>query len=93
MQDALERAPKRLASIGVDTWGVDFGLLDAKGELVENPYHYRDTRTEGVMEQVFARVSRERRICATTGIQFLPFNSSISFAPRRAKCWNAANAC
>ena len=49
-------------------------LLDAQGELIENPYHYRDRRTEGVMDSVFARVSRER-IYATTGIQFLPFNT------------------
>jgi rhamnulokinase len=74
MQVALDRAPKGLASIGVDTWGVDFGLLDSNGELVENPYHYRDRRTEGVMDSVFAKVSRER-IYATTGIQFLPFNT------------------
>ncbi len=74
MQHALDRAPAALASIGVDTWGVDFGLLDAKGELIENPFHYRDRRTEGVMESVSARVSRER-IYATTGIQFLPFNT------------------
>ncbi len=74
MQDALERAPKRLASIGVDTWGVDFGLLDAQGKLIENPFHYRDRRTEGVMGRVFSRVARER-IYAITGIQFLPFNT------------------
>jgi rhamnulokinase len=74
MRHALDRAPKALASIGVDTWGVDFGLLDANGELIENPYHYRDRRTEGVMDSVFARVSRER-IYAATGIQFLPFNT------------------
>jgi rhamnulokinase len=74
MRRALDRAPKGLVSIGVDTWGVDFGLLDAKGELIESPYHYRDRRTEGVMDSVFARVSLER-IYATTGIQFLPFNT------------------
>jgi rhamnulokinase len=74
MQQALDRAPKGLTSVGVDTWGVDFGLLDAKGELIENPYHYRDRRTEGVMDSVFERISRER-IYATTGIQFLPFNT------------------
>ena len=63
-----------LDSIGVDTWGVDYGLLDARGELVENPYHYRDSRTDGVMNTVFERVPREE-IYATTGIQFLPFNT------------------
>src|SRR5437764_13304083 len=44
------------ASIGVDTWAVDFGLLDAQGELIGNPVHYRDRRTDGMLEQVFARV-------------------------------------
>jgi rhamnulokinase len=74
MRSALDRAPAGLASIGVDTWGVDFGMLDAQGKLLENPFHYRDRRTEGVMDSVFARVSRDR-IYATTGIQFLPFNT------------------
>jgi rhamnulokinase len=74
MQQSFDRVPRRLASIGVDTWGVDFGLLDAEGELLENPYHYRDRRTEGIMDSVFARVSRDR-IYAITGIQFLPFNT------------------
>ncbi len=74
MRHALEHLPQKLTSIGVDTWGVDFGLLDVQGELIENPYHYRDRRTEGVMDSVFARTSRAR-IYATTGIQFLPFNT------------------
>jgi rhamnulokinase len=63
-----------LESIGVDTWGVDYALLDERGHLVENPYHYRDARTEGIMDAVFERVGRDR-IYATTGIQFLPINT------------------
>jgi rhamnulokinase len=63
-----------LASIGVDTWGCDYALLDAAGRLVENPYHYRDTRTAGVMETVWQRVPREE-IYRITGIQFLVFNT------------------
>ena len=63
-----------LDSIGVDAWGCDYGLLREDGSLVEPPFTYRDARTDGVMEQVFAKVSRER-IYATTGIQFLWFNT------------------
>ncbi len=74
MQHALAIAPTDLRSIGVDTWGVDFALLGADGELLENPYHYRDRRTEGAMDAVFEKVSRER-IYSTTGVQFLPFNT------------------
>jgi rhamnulokinase len=63
-----------LSSIGVDSWGVDYALLGEKGELLENPYHYRDRRTEGVMEEVFRLVLREE-IYAATGIQFMPINT------------------
>jgi len=64
----------RPVSIGVDTWGCDFGLVNRAGALVENPYHYRDTRTDGVMARVFQRVPADD-IYAITGIQFLPFNT------------------
>src|SRR5260221_2767030 len=63
-----------LDSIGVDTWGVDYGLVNAQGLLRALPVHYRDHRTDGVMEQVFASVPREV-IYARTGIQFLPINT------------------
>lgn len=74
MQRALERVGAGLESVGVDAWGCDYGLLGENGELVGNPYHYRDARTDGVMDAVFARVSRAR-IYEATGIQFLPFNT------------------
>jgi rhamnulokinase len=63
-----------LDSIGVDTWAVDYGLVDAQGFLQGNTFHYRDSRTDGVMEQVFARVPRDV-LYARTGIQFLPINT------------------
>src|SRR5881394_2819012 len=47
-----------LAGIGVDTWGVDYALLGERGELLQNPYHYRDRRTEGIVEEVLNRVSK-----------------------------------
>ena len=77
LMDAGRRARELgrcILSIGVDSWAVDYGLIDAGGELIENPICYRDQRTQGVMEQVFARVSREE-IFERTGIQLLPFNT------------------
>jgi len=63
-----------LAGIGVDAWGVDYALLGERGELLQNPYHYRDARTQGVMEEVFRKVARED-IYRATGIQFMPINT------------------
>src|SRR5215472_10269361 len=63
-----------LAGIGVDAWGVDYALLGERGELLQNPYHYRDARTQGVMEEVFRIVPRED-IYRATGIQFMPINT------------------
>jgi len=76
MQRALERYPsfERLDSIGLDAWGCDYGLLGESGDLLGNPYHYRDARTDGVMDDIFARVPRAR-IYEITGVQFLPFNT------------------
>lgn len=71
----LERASGHpIESVGIDTWGCDYALLGERGDLLENPYHYRDLRTDGVMAEVWQRVSRER-IYAITGIQFLTFNT------------------
>src|ERR1035438_6309131 len=57
-----------LDSIGVDTWGVDYALLGEGHVLLENPYHYRDRRTDGVMDRVIARLGRDK-IYGVTGIQ------------------------
>lgn len=62
------------ASIGVDTWGVDFALLDKQGALISNPVHYRDERTEGMLEVAYSRVPREE-IFRHTGIQFIRINT------------------
>jgi rhamnulokinase len=64
----------RADGIGIDTWGVDYGLLDSSGRLLENPRHYRDARNTGMMEAVFAQVPREE-VFATTGIQFMQINT------------------
>jgi rhamnulokinase len=63
-----------IASVGVDTWGVDFGLLGRGDELLGNPSHYRDSRTNGMMEKAFALVPREE-IFQHTGLQFMQFNT------------------
>ena len=75
IQRSLAKIPRgTLDSMAVDTWGCDFALLGERGNLLENPYHYRDARTDGVMDTVFERLPRER-IYAVTGIQFLTFNT------------------
>jgi rhamnulokinase len=63
-----------LAGVGIDTWGVDFGLLGRDGALVDNPRHYRDARNNGILERAFQVVSREE-IFAHTGLQFMQFNT------------------
>jgi len=64
----------KLSSLGVDTWGVDFALLDQNGALLGNPFHYRDARTDGMLEDAFRHIPKEE-IFANTGIQFLQFNT------------------
>jgi rhamnulokinase len=63
-----------LDSIGVDSWAVDYALIDRAGYPIGHPYHYRDHRTAGVMEQVFAQIPRET-FYQRTGIQMLPINT------------------
>lgn len=76
IKSAIQKARHigEITSLGVDTWGVDFALLDEKGALIQYPYHYRDSRTEGMMEMAFKRLSRER-IYEITGIQFMQLNT------------------
>jgi rhamnulokinase len=77
--DAAAREGSSIASVGVDSWGVDYALLDAAGALVEEPVCYRDNRTADAMDRVFAVVPRET-IYARTGIQFMPFNTIYQLA-------------
>ncbi|RCX13221.1 rhamnulokinase [Anaerobacterium chartisolvens] len=65
---------KDIGSIGIDTWGVDFGLLDSEGNLLGNPFHYRDIRTEGMIGEAAKLVSK-RSIYEETGIAFQKFNT------------------
>ena len=64
----------KVSSIGIDTWGVDFGLLDKNGRLLENPVHYRDKRNDGMIEKATEFMSK-KELYNRTGIQFMNFNS------------------
>lgn len=77
VQEGLASAARRLGpltSIGVDSWAVDYGLVDADGALLGNPVHYRDGRTAGAAARVFETVPAERHY-AVTGVQVQPFNT------------------
>ena len=71
---AASSAKFPLASLALDAWGVDFALLDRNGALLGNPYHYRDARTDGMLDKAFSRVPREK-IFTQTGIQFMQINT------------------
>ena len=86
-----------LSSIGLDTWGVDYGLVDAGGRLLGNPYHYRDGRTAAGVEAVHAVIPRERLYFQRNGLQSMAFNTvyqlaasrgadGITFASRPRRC-------
>jgi len=74
LQIAHDKYTQPIYSIGLDTWGVDFGLLAKDDNLIGNPYHYRDRRTKGVFPSAFSLVPKAE-IYAQTGIQFIEFNS------------------
>ena len=76
------RAAGRLDGIGVDSWAVDYGLLDRSGELLGNPVHYRDHRTDGVMDKVVADLGADF-LYERTGLQLLPFNTIYQLASAR----------
>ncbi len=71
---AFKKYPGQIASIGIDTWGVDYVLLDDDGDLLWNPYHYRDKRTDNIMEVVF-NIIPKKEIFTETGIQFMQINT------------------
>jgi rhamnulokinase len=87
LKTGLRKAAESIGAIdgiGVDTWGVDFGLISPSGELLSNPIMYRDGQTDGIMDMVFKQVTRQR-LFHDTGIQFIKFNSLFQLtAMRRA---------
>lgn len=80
--DGLRAAGPTVDSIGIDSWAVDYGLLDADGALLGNPVHYRDARTEGVAEKVWATVPAGE-LYASTGLQYAPFNTVYQLTAAR----------
>src|SRR5690606_27545986 len=70
---------EKLKGLAIDSWAVDFGLLDRNGELLGNPYHYRDRQTDGMMER-FQEQLGAAKLFRSTGIQFLPFNTVYQLA-------------
>jgi rhamnulokinase len=80
---AAREAGGSIDSVAVDTWGIDFALLDSAGRLVGNPVHYRDERTQGAMQQVFALIPRQE-LYARTGIQLMPINTVFQLASMAA---------
>lgn len=73
---AGDRYPGQIASIGVDTWGVDYALVDEAGDLIDDPIAYRDARHAPAMARAFEKMPKER-LYEITGIQFMPFNSAF----------------
>ncbi len=70
----IKQTRGKVDGIGIDTWAIDFGLLDSAGNLMGNPHHYRDSRTNGMKEKAF-EIMGKRAIYDNTGLQFLPFNT------------------
>ena len=79
LSKAVSLKGKGIVSMGIDTWGVDYGLLDANAKLISNPFAYRDERTQGAMERVFSKIPKSE-IYRRTGIQFMPFNTIFQLA-------------
>ena len=78
LKAADEASGHQLASVGIDTWGVDYGRLDAAGDLLEQPFHYRDRRTEATPAEVFTRLPSEQ-LYARAGLQVMDFNTIFQF--------------
>jgi rhamnulokinase len=76
------RSGAEIAGIGVDSWAIDYGLLDEDGVLLGNPVHYRDRRTDGLADQI-AEVIAPQELYALTGVQVLPFNTIFQLAAAR----------
>lgn len=84
MRESARRCDGHLDGIGIDTWAIDFGLLGLDGKLLENPAHYRDRRTEGMVDLVLSRVSREE-LYARTGLNPLSIHTLFQLVSLRTR--------
>jgi sugar (pentulose or hexulose) kinase len=98
IQEGIRRSAREIgappASIGIDTWGVDYGLLDRDGDLLGNPYHYRDSRM-GDVEQAYHSMPKDE-IFRRTGVAFQPFNTlfqPLAMRLRNLNFWIAHGRC
>jgi len=82
LRQAGAKFGKNVTSLGVDTWGVDYALLDANDQLLGNPIHYRDARTHGMLDKTLEKVSRQE-IFAETGLQFMEISTLYQLAAMR----------
>ena len=92
LKKAVELSNDNIISMAIDTWGVDYGLLDKSGNLISLPYHYRDSRTNNMPEEVFKKIPKEK-IYQETGIQFMEINTIYQlFADLQKRPWVLENA-
>ena len=92
LKKAVKVTDDKITSMGIDTWGVDYGFIDNKGSLMSLPYHYRDSRTDGIPDKVFEKISREE-IYQETGIQFMQINTIFQlYADLIERPWILENA-
>ena len=89
---AVQKGHGDIQSIGIDTWGVDFGFIGKKNDILGLPYCYRDVRTNGMMEKVFEKISRDE-IYSITGIQFMQINSLYQLYSEKFLSESLLNSC
>lgn len=92
LKNAVHQSGDNIQSMGIDTWGVDYGLLDQAGNLLSLPYHYRDSRTNNLPAEVFEKIGKDI-IYEQTGIQFMQLNTIFQlFADLKYRPWILENA-
>ncbi|SFL66269.1 rhamnulokinase [Halanaerobium salsuginis] len=92
IRKAIQKTNHNLASIGIDTWGVDYGLLDNTGSLMSVPFHYRDQRTNKTLSKVFKNISKQE-LYSETGIQIMQVNTIFQlYSELKERPWLLENA-